>query len=259
LITESLDRIMDQGRSLELWWRDDDAVAHTPALDRLLALANGTGMPLAIATIPARLEPSLVQCLAREENVAVLVHGFAHRNYASPDAKKAEFGPHRPLAAMADQAAQALRLLRERVGPRALDVFVPPWNRIAPDLATALPRLGFHGLSTFGPRPTEAPDGLAIVNTHLDPVDWRGSGGLVAAEAFGQMWRRAPLGDEPIGLLTHHLVADSAVWRFTEALLDFLAMHPAVTLAALAKLWLPASTRAPDSDARGGGTRWANA
>jgi hypothetical protein len=63
----------------------------------------------------------------------------------------------------------------------------------------------------------------------------------------------------PIGLLTHHLVADEAVWAFCEAVLDILASHPAVRFATLAKLWLPASTPLPDGDARGGDTGWANA
>jgi len=31
--------------------------------------------------------------------------------------------------------------------------------------------------------------------------------------------------DEPIGLLTHHLIHDESVWRFCEALLDRLRMH----------------------------------
>jgi predicted metallopeptidase len=258
VIAESLDRISDQGRLLQVWWRDDDAVAHTPALDRLLALAGQAGMPLAIAAVPALVEPSLVQRLSGEERVAVLVHGLAHTNHAPDGAKKAEFGPHRPLAALEREAAQGLRGSRDAFGRQALNVFVPPWNRIAPELAAALPRLGFGGMSTFGARSAALPHGLAVVNTHLDPVDWRGSGGLVEAEAFGRMWRRALEGDEPVGLLTHHLTAAEAVWSFCDALVEIMAGHPAVTFPALAKLLLAASTHGPDGDPRGG-ARWANA
>jgi len=41
---------------------------------------------------------------------------------------------------------------------------------------------------------------------------------------------------EPIGLLTHHLVHDAAVWRLLEALLDRLAGHPALDWPAVAAM-----------------------
>lgn len=258
LITDSLERRADQGRLLQVWWRDDDAVAHTPALDRLLSLAGHAGIPLAIAAVPALVEPSLVQRLSGEERAAVLVHGLAHTDHAPGGAKKAEFGAHRPLAALEREAARGRRLLCDAFGRQALDVFVPPWNRIAHELAATLPRLGFGGLSTFGPRSAVLPDGLAVVNTHIDPVDWRGSGGLIEAEAFGRMWRRAIERDEPVGLLTHHLSAAEAVWGFCEAFVEIMAGHPAVSFPALAKLLLAASTHHPDGDPRGG-AQWANA
>jgi hypothetical protein len=96
------------------------------------------------------------------------------------------------------------------------------------------------------------------VNTHLDPVDWRGSGGLVDAGAFERMWRGAIEGHEPVGLLTHHLTAAEEVWGFCEALVEILAGHPAVSFPTLAKLLLAASTHGPDGDPRGG-ARCANA
>jgi len=95
--------------------------------------------------------------------------------------------------------------------------------------ARELPSLGGAGLSSFRDRdPTRAVDGLTEVNTHLDPVDWRGSRSALLPEALiaaaaGAVLRRLDGGadrDEPIGLLTHHLVHDDAVWRFCEALLD---------------------------------------
>ena len=38
---------------LPVWWRDDDAVAVTPGLDRLAGLAADHGWPLHLAIIPA--------------------------------------------------------------------------------------------------------------------------------------------------------------------------------------------------------------
>jgi predicted glycosyltransferase len=247
LIRADLDRAADRGQSLPIWLRDDDAIQPTPALGRLLELAATHEMPVAIAAIPAHATPELAARL-RAADAAVLVHGLTHLNHAPAGAKKAEFGAHRPAEILAKDAAEALRLACCILGPRVLPVFVPPWNRIAPDLVAALPSLGFTGLSTFGPRSqAHAPAQLTIVNTHLDPIDWRGGGGLIEQAAFQHQWRRALAPDlnpvaEPIGLLTHHLVMDAAIWAFCAELLAILAPHPAVVFPALAKLWPPAST-----------------
>ncbi len=229
-LDEALRRI--EGARARVWWRDDDATAHTPALDRLLALARRCGTPLALAAIPARIEPSLAQRLAGEPAVAVLVHGLAHANHAPAGEKRAELGAHRPLAVLADDAAAGLEAARGALGALLLPVLVPPWNRAAPGLGPLLPALGYRGLSAFGPRPAAlAAPGLAWVNAHVDPVDWRGGRGLAcpdalvarAAEAVARSGSQA----EPVGLLTHHLVHDEAVWAFAEALLERLAASPA--------------------------------
>src|SRR4029450_2060394 len=54
-----LDAWAKAGRRAPLWWRDDDAARTTPALERLLALHARHGVPLALAVIPGRAEPSL--------------------------------------------------------------------------------------------------------------------------------------------------------------------------------------------------------
>jgi hypothetical protein len=173
------------------------------------------------------------------------VHGLAHANHAPPSAKKAEFGPHRPISAMAQEAGQGLAAIRTLFGARALDVFVPPWNRIAPELVVALPALGFAGLSASGPVAPDAP--IPTVNTQLDPIDWHGGGSLLDGAALAAMWRRIAFaetqGDRtvPLGVLTHHLVMDETVWGFCDALFALLRGHRAVVFPELAKLWAKAS------------------
>jgi hypothetical protein len=104
-------------------------------------------------------------------------------------------------------------------------VFVPPWNRAAPELVAALPGLGYRGVSMFKDRAAALPTpGLVQVNAHLDPIEWRGGGGLADAAMLGAMLARAITDRtegradraEAIGLLTHHLVHDDAVWAFCE-------------------------------------------
>ena len=217
---------------MSFWWRDDDAVADTPALDRLLKLARAYDAGIGLAVIPGRLEASLASRLTDERSALALVHGLSHANHAPPDAKKAEFGAHRPLPIMAAEAQRALHMASERLGSKLLPVFVPPWNRIAGELVPHLSRLGFAGLSTFTDRSAASPAaGLLQINTHLDPIDWRGTRSAVDpaqfVAAFAGAVERRIMGhadrDEPIGLLTHHLVHDEVIWALCERLIAHLA------------------------------------
>ncbi|WP_428927586.1 polysaccharide deacetylase family protein [Marinibacterium sp. SX1] len=222
---------------LPVWWRDDDAVRDTPALDRLIGLAEGTGWPLHLAVIPAHAEASLAARLARAPGVVAVTHGMAHANHAPEGSKKAEFGAHRPVAEMAAEAGAARARLADLLGAEPAPMFVPPWNRVAPDLLPMLPDAGFAMISTFTPRdaPRAAP-GLWRVNTHLDPIDWRGSRSLVDPDrliaqmardlADRRTGRTDP--DEPYGLLTHHLVHDDPIRDFVAALLTCLSRAPLV-------------------------------
>lgn len=233
-----LDRAREAGRVIEMWWRDDDAVRATPALDRLLGLARSYRVPLAIAAIPMRVEPSLVARLDRGDDVRVLPHGYAHANHAPAGDPKAEFGAHRPPGLMADEIATGWRRLRGTFGERALGVFVPPWNRVAPELRARLGDLDLVGCSAFGPAPS--PD----LNTHLDPVAWRTDRSLApAADIAAMLARNVAGGATRIGYLSHHLDFDEALWRFTEGLLELATTHSAVRFRTLESLIWPSHRR----------------
>lgn len=229
-LDDALSRAADRGRAVTIWWRDDDATTHTPALERLLALSRRFALPIAIAAIPSSAQPSLRERLDGETSTTILVHGLAHANHAPPEARQAELGPHRGIEALRNDAAAALAQACDKLGPRVLPVLVPPWNRIAPGLVEALPAIGYRGLSTFGVAATFEPAfGLRQVNPQVDPIDWRGSRSLVEPQAL--VTHIAALidrhggaeRDDSVGLLTHHLVQDEAVWAFCEALLERLA------------------------------------
>lgn len=222
------------GLSLPVWWRDDDATGPTPQLDRLGRLADEIGLPVHLAVIPALAQPALAPLLYGGPFRGV-VHGWSHANHAPSDRKRSEFGTARPGAAA--EAAKALRHLRALAGTGIFPMFVPPWNRIHADLTGDLASLGYRSLSTFGPRaaPCAAP-GLAAINTHVDPVDWRGTQGLadpasildgltrhLQARRTGQADRA-----EPLGLLTHHLMMDDPTWNFCHGLLTELLAGPAI-------------------------------
>ena len=237
-LARELDAWGAAGRVATLWWRDDDAVQPTPALDRLLDMAGSRNAKLALAVIPAPAVPELAQRLAGGA-ASVLQHGFAHRSHAGPGEKKTELGTQRPAATvLAELAAGGTRLARLFAGTAVpvLPVLVPPWNRIAGPIVAGLAATGFTGLSTYNARAAGlAAPRLLQVNTHADIIDWRGSRGFVGEAAAlglvaGHLAARrlgAADADEPTGLITHHLVHDEACWRFCGHLAEAAAAHPA--------------------------------
>lgn len=220
-------------RPVPFWWRDDDAVDATPALDRLLSVV--AGRPLALAVIPAALQPALPARLATAPAVTVLQHGWAHRSHAPAGEKKAELGAHRPLDVMAAELAEGRARLTAAFGTRFLHVMVPPWNRMTPALLPRLRALGFVGWSSDRQRAGEA--ALPALHAGVDPIDWRGRAGAFAGTtaALDQLVM-AVGGAAPVGLLTHHLVVDAPGWAFLERLSALLATHPGVAWRSAARL-----------------------
>lgn len=255
-LEEELDAWADAGLGADFWWRDDDAVEPTPALDRLLDLSARHGAPLALAVIPARGAWALGERIAALDHVTPVQHGFAHRNHAPGNQKKAELGAHRAEAAMCEELARGRALMAALFGSKFLPVLVPPWNRIAPGLVGALPGLGLTGLSVYGPRGTAPPAGLAQLNSHIDIMRWRAPRGFLGeAEALdmvrGHLLARrqdhathaAVDRSEPTGILTHHLAHDDAAWNFLERLLNLVTRHPAAKLADVREVFGAAEAR----------------
>jgi hypothetical protein len=218
-----------EARILPLWWRDDDASKDTPAFQKLLALAQDMTVPVHVAVIPKSTQQSLVDACTESSFVIPIVHGWAHKNHAPDTEKKAEFGFPRDKAVA--ETAQAFTRLKRLFGDALLPMFVPPWNRIDASLVPHLAQQGYVAISTYGPRKvrTVAPD-LVQINTHLDPILWRGGSGLIppeiqiAALVRTLVDRREGRTDptEPLGFLTHHLVHDSEIWEFTRTCLTIL-------------------------------------
>ncbi|MTH77894.1 polysaccharide deacetylase family protein [Paracoccus aestuariivivens] len=211
------------GRPLQLWWRDDDAVAPSPALDRLLRITE-TDAPLTLAVIPAPWDQpptgtELAERLADQPHVHVAVHGWSHLDHAAAGAKKQELAPHRAVSQMRTELRQGLAMLRDLHGKRALPLLVPPWNRIANDLLPHLAQDGFTAISTYGPE--QPVPGLRVVNTHLDVIDWRG--GRIARDPDAMWHELETLAASPrnyVGVLTHHLVHCGKTWAFLSDLIS---------------------------------------
>jgi hypothetical protein len=227
------------GRMATWWWRDDDAVSATPALDQLLAVVHG---PIGLAVIPAGLQPDLAARLRQSPETAVLQHGYQHRNHAPEGGRKSEFPDERDSQFIAQDLSAGFRKLSDTFGDQFLPVLTPPWNRIGGRAVAILQSIGFIGLTRYLPRTAPRIHGVNQVNTHVDVIDWRGKngppGGFLGEDAclslfIGHLQARR-LGqvdaEEPTGVLSHHLVHDPATWTFLEKLRDFLANQAAARL-----------------------------
>jgi hypothetical protein len=227
----ALDKARDTGLTLSFWWRDDDAIDATPALDELLALREAAGVPLALAVIPKFAKPELIERIRRSGSVSVLQHGWAHEKHSPPGEKASEFGESRPLAdSLADLTAG-----RERLAPLAGDLFLPvltpPWNRIGSAARAARREAGLPGLSVFGPADGEA----NVCNTHFDVIAWKTTRGFIGLKKAwhllaNEVERRLDTASghtvEPIGILTHHLVHDPETNAFLAQFLEELGHNP---------------------------------
>lgn len=229
-LESALDAIARRGEMIRFWWRDDDAGREHPALPRLIELAERHDAPLALAVVPTWLDGGTQGWIAASSSATVLQHGYAHVNHALNGGKSIELGG-RGANAILDELRQGFEILCDAFGAAFLGVLAPPWNRIDPGLYHHLSAAGFHGLSIYGPRPAPfAASGVAQINTHLDPIDWRGTRLFVGEEAALERLIEVMAPEEPIGLLSHHLDMDEPGWAFFDRLLELLRRHPAARL-----------------------------
>jgi hypothetical protein len=222
-----LDTARRQSRTIRFWWRDDDAEDVTPALERLLSARRRYGVPLALAVVPKGATAALARRLGSEPDVAVLQHGWQHRNYAASGEKKIELGG-RATEEVLEELRQGFERLAHLFPSSFLPVLVPPWNRIEPPVREARESVGLAGLSTFANAPVPE---RHLVNTHLDIIDWATRKPLSARAAFSllseEVGRRLEGDDEPVGIITHHLVHTEAAWTLLDELLSVTTGHAA--------------------------------
>ena len=227
-LDEELARWRDAGREPTLWWRDDDAVDATPALDRLLdAAAHATAVPLALAVVPAQRDAGAGRAprasTGRRRAAARLrPHQPCARRREEDGARPAPAGDGRAGRARhrLDGAGAAVRPARAAGAGAALEPHrARRWCRPCRRSAFAACRPSASAARA------DPVSGLLQVNTHVDLIDWQGAplrrrrGGARRAVRAGARARRAPDTDEPVGILSHHLAMDEAAWDFLRSLL----------------------------------------
>ena len=90
---DEIARWHDAGRTVDFWWRDDDACHADPALDRLVELSAGAQVPLALAVVAHQVEASVLAPDARW--VRILQHGTDHVRRNGAGEKKVIWTPEK--------------------------------------------------------------------------------------------------------------------------------------------------------------------
>lgn len=235
---KELDEWNFDGDEVMLWWRDDDAVEDTPALQQLFSLVLKYDVPLSLAVIPDLLHNSLVEAVKKQPIVKTMQHGVRHENLAPETAKKQELSSNASLQVLTEDIALGFEKMSAEFAEQFVPVMVPPWNRIDESVIAQLSSIGFLGLSCFTARARpEVDDNVWLVNTHIDIINWKnnkefaGSENVISQLTAHLSQKRLGEADraEPTGLMTHHLVHDIACWEFLAQLFSVLDEHPAVT------------------------------
>ncbi len=233
-LRDELDCWRAAGMCATFWWRDDDAVNATPALDDLLACAGG--VPLAMAVIPAHADRSLAERFAACPNVTVLQHGWAHVSHVA--GRNDEYPAGRDAADVDREVREGQRRLRALFGDRAMPVFVPPWHGFDARFLPVLAANGISGFSRKGARnAARLAPGIVQANAHVAPIAWSDPPGFASDGAYlatvveHLAGRRTGRHDahEPTGLLTHHLAQNPSSYAFIARLVDVVSGHPAAT------------------------------
>ncbi len=241
----------DLGLTLPLWWRDDDAISVTPELDRLSNLSKNLGISVHLAVIPNQLQADLAPLVKGTPHLRVITHGWDHRNYEVKPAKSSEFGRSRPPVDARGDILQGANIMRAQFGASAAPIFAPAWNRFFLGHAPFLAEAGYAALSVYKPRIRQmAAPGVELINTHIDPIEWRGSrrlcppGEIIAKTLQHLRNRRWGYTDarEPLGYLTHHLDHTEDIWHFSEHFLNVMREGP-VRLASFSPLHEPKDTQ----------------
>jgi hypothetical protein len=230
----ALKRCRQTQTAVPIWWRDDDAIAPTPALDQLTELSDEIGVPIYLAVIPKSADESLAAFVRGRANIIPCIHGWSHISSAPVGAKNSEFGVSREGGF--PELGHAKTRMSEMFGDDLFPMFVPPWNRLDASFHPALVENRYNSFSTFGPRRQPTP--LPQINTHIDPIFWRGHRGLadttgliqLATDILNARCDREQDASEPLGLLTHHLVHVPEVWDFSAAFMSEMlngGAHPA--------------------------------
>jgi hypothetical protein len=223
-----------QGRPLQIFFRDDDVDEDEASLRELLGIFLHHEAPVNLAVIPGRLTSAAVElldahCRRHPLLLELSQHGWQHINH-EPEGRKCEFGPHRAFNEQFADIASGQARMNETFGPRWFPVFVPPWNRCTAETGRALDQLGFRVLSRDRSQPPLASNGFCELPITLDLFRWRDGAMLRPMDELAQDLIQQIGHEDRIGVMLHHKVMDAAAFALLKILLTVMRRSEIICL-----------------------------
>jgi len=216
-----------------VFFRADDIAVPGRQMARLLEIFDRHALPLALAVVPAWLTAPRWQALCamsgrRPERRCWHQHGWRHRNH-EPAGKKQEFGPARPVEALARDLVHGRQRLAKIMGRQFSPLFTPPWNRCSDATLALLKELGYEAVSrsrgSCPPAPPGLPDLAVAIDLHTARAATAAKGWLGLTDALTR-----GLSQPTCGIMIHHQRMNEAAFCFLERLLETLIEHPHLTV-----------------------------
>ena len=231
-LMRSLDALQAAGRSVNIFFRDDDVDWNEGALRQLLSTFIRTHAPVNLEIIPARLSRFAIRHLrARQRDYPGLFelnqHGWRHVNHER-EGRKCEFGASRCFEQQLEDIANGQMLMNDAFDEAWSPVFTPPWNRCTEATFRALDQLGFAALSKDRGKQAIAEYKFREISITLDLYRWKGEPAMkspeqIVSELISQMNEL-----DTIGIMLHHKVMDAAAFSLLEQVIEALRHSPSV-------------------------------
>jgi predicted glycosyltransferase/peptidoglycan/xylan/chitin deacetylase (PgdA/CDA1 family) len=239
VLTPHLELLQAKGRTRPVFLRNDDGNKDEDTLRQLFDITLSNQVPLHVAVIPTGLTPAGVRLLkdmkrAGSDLVELGQHGYQHLNHES-EGRKCEFGASRSFAEQFEDIARGKKILEERLLEQFAPIFTPPWNRCTKDTFKALEQLGFKILSKDNSVPATGYS-FQEVSITLDLYTWKNGARMKEPEVFVSELVKQLSASQPVGLLLHHKVMDTAAFDFLDTLLTELKRYPVLEFCTLQSL-----------------------
>ncbi len=222
----TLERLRSEGRTINLFFRDDDVDEDEESLRLLLGFFVARQTPVNLAIIPGLLTGEAVDLLEAHRIgypglFCLNQHGWRHVNHER-EGRKCEFGATRGFAEQLDDIARGQARLDEAFGANWFPAFIPPWNRCEEATHRVLDQLGFRVFSAKQGGRDVTGYAFREISITLDLFNWRGGASLKPAEEIVDDLILQSSRPRTIGVMLHHKVMDERAFSFLNSLLDAL-------------------------------------
>lgn len=228
-LKNDLDRFQETGRTVSVFFRNDDVDEEVESLRVLLDLFLSAQTPLNLEITPGLMTEDAAALLrdrkSRHPELPDLIelnqHGWRHVNHEW-HGRKCEFGPSRSFDQQFTDIAAGARILEDAFGEGFSRVFTPPWNRCTAETVDALKRLNFRALSRLdrGDSPNaELGEGVPEISVTLDLFRWRGGARMKTPRELGAELIAQLTSFGTVGVMLHHKVMDQAAFEWLAMLL----------------------------------------